>query len=81
MTDTPVEEVQPEEDEPEEPVSANCRWCGAYQAEADGDWLCQNCERYQDAMVCPTCGGLARVSAMPAELIPAPVKPKKQKGE
>lgn len=75
MTDTPIEEVQAEE--APVPTPGNCRWCGAYQAEADGDWLCPECERYQDAMTCPTCGNLARVSLLPAELVPAPVKPKK----
>lgn len=81
MTDSPVEEptvvVEPEA----APVveSGYCRWCGAYREEADGDWLCGECERYQDAMICPTCGGLARVSLLPAEVVPSPAFPKKGK--
>lgn len=82
MTETPIEEQPVEEVAAEEaPAPGNCRWCGAYHesgADDPEDWFCTECERYQDAMICPTCGGLARVSLLPPDLVPAPVKPKKK---
>jgi hypothetical protein len=78
--ENPEEAPAEEEVQEEESVSGNCRWCGEPKEGAEGDWLCDSCERYQDAMTCPTCSGLARVSMLPAELVPAPVKPKKRKG-
>lgn len=83
LTETPAEApVEVLEDELQEeagPQTANCRHCGHEQDvdDAGSDWLCEKCERYQDAMVCPTCGQLARVSAMPANMVPeahAPVR-------
>ena len=85
MTDTPVEEPNVEaapEEAPAKPTSENCWWCGAYheaRSDEDPDWLCPSCERYQDAMTCPTCGGLARVSLLPADMVPAAATPKKGK--
>lgn len=71
----------PQDEAPQEegPTPGYCRWCGAYREEADGDWLCGECERYQDAAICPTCGGLARVSLMPAGTVASPASPKKGK--
>ena len=74
-------EVTVEEAAPAPPV--HCRHCGAklqntaLAAETD-DWLCPACDRYQDSTICPTCGGLARISTLPEELQPAPAKPKKE---
>jgi Zn finger protein HypA/HybF involved in hydrogenase expression len=68
------------------PPPVHCRHCGAalentsLAAETD-DWLCPTCDRYQDATVCPVCGGSARISALPQEMQPAvhaPAKPKKE---
>ena len=75
-----AEEVAPK------PEPAYCRWCGALGdaeavAEQPTDWLCASCDRYQDATTCPTCGGNARVSALPAEMQPKPAKPVKTKGD
>ncbi len=86
MTDTPVEELTTVEeappDEPQGPTPGNCRWCGAYHEQMPDepeDWLCSECERYQDAMICPTCGNLARVTVLPAEMIPEAAPPKRRK--
>ncbi len=82
MTETPIEEttISPEETPAEPvPVDGSCRWCGASHEGLPGeDWLCDECGRYQDAMICPTCGGLARVSLMPAEFVPEAATPKKK---
>lgn len=81
MTEDLVTEDQPvvqEEPAPLEP--GNCRWCGVYHEPVEGetaDWLCAECGRYQDAMVCPTCGNLARVSLLPSDMVPSPATPKK----
>lgn len=92
MTDTPVEEVAQNEPappvqdelapEPAPPEPGNCRWCGAWhEATEETDWLCDECQRYQDAMSCPVCGGLTRVSLLPAEHQPRVAEPKKKKGK
>lgn len=67
-----------------------CRHCGAEKhvatydspitglttvLESGDDWLCAECERWQDQMICPTCHQLARVSLMPEEAHPQPAKP------
>jgi hypothetical protein len=79
----PTVEVEPTVEAEEVQLEPkHCRWCGAYHEVAvdePEDWLCPECERYQDAMACPTCGNLARVSVLPADAVPAPVKPKNQK--
>jgi hypothetical protein len=91
MTDTPTEEQVNAEAAPEEEVAEveevasepiHCRWCGAqHESSVDDseDWLCEHCERYQDAMVCPTCHQLARVSMMPPEQVPAAHAPARRK--
>jgi len=73
MTDTPtdVEDV-------DEPGAVYCRHCGkshdlpASVLAANPDWLCPHCERYQDAVICPTCKQLARASLLSADSVPAP---------
>lgn len=62
-------------------VTVHCRWCGApTETAAEGeDFLCDNCERYQDAMACPTCGQIARVSLMPEDMVPAPHAPARRR--
>lgn len=50
---------------PSGPQSVNCRHCGAanqVDAEANPDWQCSTCERYQDTMACPMCGQPVRIS-------------------
>lgn len=63
------------------PQPVYCRWCGAgvdaWTAEP-ADWLCGSCDRWQDATTCPTCGGNARLSVLPADMQPKPAKPKKE---
>lgn len=64
------------DDVPTEAGSQNCRWCGAPHEGMPGeDWLCEDCDHYQGSMICPTCGGLASVAALPADVVPAPVMP------
>lgn len=61
------------EEQAASPETVNCRHCGQpYELapDADADWLCPACERYQDSMTCPTCSQVARISLMPAELAP-----------
>lgn len=70
----------------------HCRHCGAAKNvarhfspvtgqeqvyEAGEDWLCAECQRWQDQMACPTCGSIVRISLMPSDLAPKAVKPKK----
>ena len=56
-----------------------CRHCGAQApADADGDWLCMKCERYQDQAMCPTCGSLVRLSSLPDDKQPKAAKPQKE---
>jgi hypothetical protein len=76
-----VQDVQPQDEEAAGP--SNCRHCGHLNdtTSTDGDWLCPNCERYQDQMTCPTCKQPARISLMPDEFAPtphAPVRRRKQ---
>lgn len=55
------------------PSEVHCRHCGVPSDIDIGltpDWLCVNCEHYQDAMPCPTCGQTVRISLMPAEIAP-----------
>lgn len=78
MTDEPVlvevpESPAVEEDSEPQVLTEHCRHCGAAHELLEGedpDWQCAECERYQDAMVCPTCHQLARISLMPSELAP-----------
>lgn len=63
----------------------HCRHCGAERAEdalaMDDDWLCAECEHWQDSMACPTCGSTVRASLMPADMVPAAAKPKRARRE
>jgi hypothetical protein len=58
-----------------------CRHCGEQnEGVAEGeDWLCLQCERYQDSMVCPTCNQVTRSSLMPEDLRPAAHAPKRHR--
>lgn len=52
---------------------SSCRHCGAHHAidsNANPDWLCPHCERWQDSMACPTCGAQTRISTMAPENVP-----------
>lgn len=80
MTETPQDETTDAVDTG--PAEVTCRHCGQpneVDVEANPDWLCPACGRYQDAMICPTCGGLARISAMPKDVVPEPHAPAKRK--
>lgn len=83
--DQPVDAEPEVEVEPIGPTEVNCRHCGVpseVDVEKTPDWLCTACEHYQDAMPCPTCGSVVRISLMPAEMAPevhAPVKRRKAK--
>jgi len=63
----------PEESESNE--QSTCRHCGADGPHAFAsdvsDWLCPECERYQNSVICPTCHGLADVRLMEPDAVPA----------
>jgi predicted RNA-binding Zn-ribbon protein involved in translation (DUF1610 family) len=46
--------------------AVTCAHCGeeVEGVEADTDFLCPHCERYQDSTICPTCHQVARPSLM-----------------
>jgi predicted RNA-binding Zn-ribbon protein involved in translation (DUF1610 family) len=80
------EEVEATEIVIEEPLQVHeepvyCRHCGVQASGVDGDtdWLCPGCGQFQDSMTCPTCKSVTRISLMPAEYVPEPHKPKKEK--
>jgi rRNA maturation protein Nop10 len=80
VTETPQDETEAAADTG--PSEVTCRHCGQpneVDAEANPDWLCPSCGRYQDAMICPTCGNLARISQMPADIIPEPHAPARRR--
>jgi len=83
--DLPVAEAPAPEELESESVDATCRHCGAHaEFGPDGepeDWLCTECERYQDTMVCPTCHQPARISLMPEDLAPERHSPRRRKGK
>jgi hypothetical protein len=83
LTETPEAEPATETEEVDSgPVMAHCRHCGQpneVDAEANPDWLCDSCGRYQDAMTCPTCHGLARISLLPADVVPEGHAPARRK--
>ena len=54
-----------------------CRHCGEAYTSFSTDPKCPHCDRYQDAVICPTCGQLARASLMPEDSVPSAAKPKK----
>lgn len=63
-------------------LDAVCRHCGGpnrIATDANPDWQCAICERWQDTIACPTCGQPARISLLPAELVPAPHEPLSEK--
>lgn len=73
MTETPPEQLNDVEEEEAGPETVHCRHCGQpneVSAEANPDWQCQACERYQDAMICPVCKQTARISLMPPDMVP-----------
>jgi len=49
-----------------------CRHCGVTPLiEVSGaDWLCPNCDKWQDTIACPTCGAPARISLLPKTVVP-----------
>lgn len=74
MTDEPTVE---EEALPQSSM-VNCRHCGAeyeLDAYASPDWECPACGHHQDALLCPTCHQVARISLLPAEVVPEPHAP------
>lgn len=81
MTETPA--TEPEEvGEEVGPMTVNCRHCGQpneVDVEATPDWQCPACERYQDAMQCPTCGQTARISLLPKDIVPEPHAPARRR--
>lgn len=56
-----------------------CYHCGAVNTaeNLDADWLCPQCDKYQDSVTCPTCHQVANKSLMDAGDVPPPAKPKK----
>ena len=65
-------------DQPVADQDVVCRHCGtSYSAKAGADPRCPECGRYQDSIICPTCGQLARASLMKEGDVPAAAKPKK----
>lgn len=85
MTETEVQNpdvAAAAEPEPTGPQEVNCRHCGQpneVDVAANPDWQCPACERYQDAAICPTCGGLARISVLPAEMQPPVHEPTRRR--
>lgn len=58
--------------------TVNCRHCGApkqLEAEGNPDWQCPVCELWQDTIACPVCHQPARISLLPAEVVPPPHAP------
>lgn len=59
-------------------ASVPCRHCGEanqIRSDANPDWQCAVCERWQDTIACPTCGQPARISLLAPEVVPAPHEP------
>lgn len=82
MPETDVQEEGVEEEVLAPPVVVHCRHCGQPhdgEVPEGDDWLCVNCEHYQDQMLCPTCKQPARISLMPADLAPAPHAPARRR--
>jgi len=75
-----VGEPEPAPEPPAEPVY--CRHCGEQApagTDAESNWLCKECERYQDSQVCPTCQSVVSASQLPEDMIPEAHAPKKRK--
>lgn len=69
------------EPEPEaEPV--HCRHCGEQAPEGtdpEGNWLCKDCGRHQNSMVCPTCHSVVSASQLPKDMVPAAHAPRRRR--
>jgi len=47
------------------PMDVTCVHCDAshtIESDANPDWLCPACDRYQDTTTCPTCHSVVRAS-------------------
>ena len=80
MTDEPTVE----EEVSEASTSVNCRHCGhAFELGAlEGpDWECPDCGNTQDSILCPTCHQVARISLLPAEVVPPAHAPTKRRAK
>jgi predicted RNA-binding Zn-ribbon protein involved in translation (DUF1610 family) len=52
---------------PSGPQQTECAHCGVasiVDTEVTPDWLCPNCGRFQDSVVCPTCHSVVNRSAL-----------------
>jgi rRNA maturation protein Nop10 len=61
---------------------AHCYHCGMEAPEgtdAGADWLCDECGRYQQSQICPTCHSVVNVSQLPEGMVPEAHAPKKRK--
>ena len=55
----------------------HCRHCGAPAGEGQsGDWLCAECDRFQNTTACPLCGQAIAVNMLPLDQQPS-AKPKR----
>lgn len=82
MTETPAQNTDEADEEPAGPETVHCRHCGQpaeVDVAANPDWLCPACERYQDAMTCPTCGQTTRISLLAADLAPVVHEPTRRR--
>jgi hypothetical protein len=56
-----------------EPTKQYCFHCGRpseVASEENQDWLCPYCERYQMAVVCPTCHSVVNMTMLPEDMAP-----------
>lgn len=56
-----------------EPTKAYCFHCGRpseVNTEENTDWLCPHCQRYQMAVVCPTCHSVVNMTTLPQDVAP-----------
>lgn len=60
-------------------TTIHCRHCGESYESFSEEPMCPHCGRYEDSVICPTCGQLARPSLMKAEDVPSAAKAKKSK--
>lgn len=64
------------------PGSVYCRHCGEEGpagTDAASNWLCTDCERYQDSQICQTCHSVVSASQLPEDMVPPAHAPKKGK--
>jgi hypothetical protein len=81
-TDAPVEDDATQPEDAADAQLVHCRHCGQPSDDPhtpDEDWLCSACDRYQDAITCPTCGNLARISLLPEGTAPEPHAPARRR--